>query len=791
MKFKTNTIAVIGSGIMGSRIACLFSSIQKEVLLFDIVHPNNINDTDKKLRNTLVNTGLQTALKSNPKPLYDDADIKNITTCNLEDDLNKLKDVDWIIEVIVENIEAKKNLFNKIQAYRKPNSIITSNTSGIPIHLLIEGQTPDFKKHFCGTHFFNPPRYLPLLEIIPTPDTDPELIDFLMDFGSRFLGKNTVLCKDTPAFIANRIGVFSMMNTFHLMTEFQLGIDEIDFLTGPIIGRPKSASFRTADIVGIDTLIKVANGIYNHCKQDEANAIFKIPNWLQKMEDNAWLGDKTKQGFYKKIQSGKDKEILTLNLTNFEYEPKKKKLFPNLQDIRNIDSLHERLIKTNQLQDSVGLFYKKMNASLFSYISFRISEISDNIYSIDQAIQAGFGWEIGIFELWDLLNVSSFCKWMKENNVAYANWIETMIAKGCSCFYTIENNKKYYYDIHSESYQPIPNQQQVIIYEHYKNKIVWQNQACKLIDIGDEVLGLKWNTKMNTIGGDVLAGISHSIDIAEKNYKGIVIANDGLNFSVGANIALILMLASEQEYDELDIAITTFQNTMMRIKYSGIPIAVAPHGLCFGGGCEISLHADILRFAPETYIGLVEVGIGLIPAGGGTKECTIRANNDLQKDEPETIPLKNWFLKIATGQVSTSAFEAQKMGILRTGIDEVVMNPNHRIDAAKQAILQIQTNGYKKPIPRKDILVLGKTGLGLLQVGAHSMLMGGYASAHDIKVANKLAYIMCGGDLSEPTHVSEQYLLNLEKEAFLSLCGERKTLERIEAMLKTGKALRN
>ncbi|MCX8481130.1 MAG: 3-hydroxyacyl-CoA dehydrogenase family protein, partial [Sediminibacterium sp.] len=558
-----------------------------------------------------------------------------------------------------------------------------------------------------------------------------------------------------------------------------------------VIGRPKSATFRTADVVGIDTLVKVAKGVADNCPDDEAKKMFAIPSWLDKMVANNWLGDKTKQGFYKKTTSENGTEILTLNLANLEYQPKLKKLFPTLQAIKNIDSLTERLKKIHLLEDNAGMFYKKMNATIFSYISFRIPEITNHIFNIDNAIKAGFGWEIGAFELWDLLGVGEMCTWMGVNKINYAHWIDTMLLKGFTQFYLIKDNKKYYYDIETETYQLIPNQQQCIIYEQYKNNIVWQNDSCKLIDIGDEVLGLKWNTKMNTIGGDVIAGINQSIQIAEKDFKGIVIANDGPNFSVGANIALILMMAVEQDYDELDLAIATFQNTMMRIKYSSIPIAVAPHGLCFGGGCELSLHADILRFVPETYIGLVEVGIGLIPAGGGTKEFTIRASDEVHVDEPDTIPLKNWFLKIATGQVSTSAFDAQKLGILRKGIDKVVMNPAYRIFEAKQSILQIQNTGYLKPIPRKDIRVLGRTGLGLLEIGANAMLQSGYATKHEIKVANKLANVMCGGDLSETTVVSEQYLLNLEREAFLSLCGEKKTLERIESMLKTGKTIRN
>ncbi|MGZ5286768.1 MAG: 3-hydroxyacyl-CoA dehydrogenase/enoyl-CoA hydratase family protein, partial [Flavisolibacter sp.] len=676
--------------------------------------------------------------------------------------------------------------------FRKPGTLITTNTSGIPIHLLSEGRSEDFKKHFCGTHFFNPPRYLRLLEIIPTPSTDTEVVDFLMHYGDLYLGKTTVLAKDTPAFIANRIGVYGMMAIFGLIEKLGMTIDEVDALTGPLIGRPKSATFRTADVVGIDTLVKVAKGVYDHCPGDEQKNTFAIPAWLEKLVEQNWLGDKTGQGFFKKIKSsGGEKEIHTLDLKTLQYQPRQKPKFASVDAAKAVDDLRQRLKMLVSSQDKAGEFLRQFHYGLFSYISHRIPEISDEVYRIDDAMMAGFGWEIGAFESWDTLGVKKTTESMKVAGYAVAPWVDEMLAAGNSSFYKIENGKSLVYDPSSKTYKPVPGSDAFIILSNYQDKIVWKNSSCKVFDIGDEVLGLQWSTKMNSIGGDVLAGINKAIELAEKNYKGLVIANEGLNFSAGANVGMIFMLAIEQEYDELDMAIRLFQNSMMRARYSSIPVVVAPHGLALGGACELSLHSDKVCAAAETYTGLVELGVGLIPGGGGTKEFVVRASAEMHEDEPETITLKNRFLNIATAKVATSGHEAYELGIYRRGLDEIVMNQNRRITEGKRSVLEIYESGYVTPVQKKDVKVLGRSALGALYAGIHGMRTAGYATDHDATVAKKLAYVMCGGDLSEPTLVTEQYLLDLEREAFLSLCGEKKTLERIQSVLKGGKPLRN
>ncbi|HEY6954686.1 MAG TPA: 3-hydroxyacyl-CoA dehydrogenase NAD-binding domain-containing protein [Flavisolibacter sp.] len=792
MKRVIKKVAVLGSGVMGSRIACHFAGVGVQVLLMDIV-PNEAKDSDKKpLRNKIVNDSLQAAIKSNPSPVYSKDVVKKITTGNFDDNLKDISTCDWIIEVVVERLDIKRALYEKVDQLRKPGTLITSNTSGIPIHLLSEGRSEDFKKHFCGTHFFNPPRYLRLLEIIPTPDTDPDIIEFLMHYGDLYLGKTTVLAKDTPAFIANRIGVFGIMAIFQLVEKMGLTVDEVDALTGPVIGRPKSATFRTADVVGIDTLVKVAKGVYDSCPTDEQRQIFQIPSWLNKVVENNWLGDKTGQGFFKKIKgAGGDKEILSLDLTKLEYKPRQKTKFASIDAAKPVEDLKQRLKILVAAQDKAGEFYRQFHYGLFSYISHRIPEISDEIYRIDDAMMAGFGWEIGAFESWDVLGVERTTKAMKAAGYSVAPWVEEMIAAGNKSFYKIENGKTLCYDPQSKTYKPVPGSEQFVILSNYSDKVVWKNANATVYDIGSEVLGLQWNTKMNTIGGDVLAGITKAIELAEKNYKGVVISNEGANFSAGANVGLIFMLAIEQEYDELDMAIRLFQNTMMRARYSSVPVVIAPHGLALGGGCELSLHSDKICAAAETYTGLVELGVGLIPGGGGTKEFVVRASDEMHEDEPETITLKNRFLTIATAKVATSALEAFDLGIYRKGHDEVVMNQSRRVTEAKRSVIEMADSGYVTPVQRKDVKVLGRSALGALYAGIHGMWRANYATDHDVTVAKKLAYVMCGGDLSEPTLVSEQYLLDLEREAFLSLCGEKKTLERIQSVLKGGKPVRN
>ncbi|MFZ1528024.1 MAG: 3-hydroxyacyl-CoA dehydrogenase/enoyl-CoA hydratase family protein [Ferruginibacter sp.] len=804
-------VAVLGSGVMGSRIACHFAGIGVQVLLLDIQPKDLPADAKPAERNKIVNDALQAALKSNPSPVYTKDVAKRISTGNFTDNMKDIAGTDWVIEVVVERLDIKKSVFDEVEKYRKPGTLITSNTSGIPISMMAEGRSDDFKKHFCGTHFFNPPRYLRLLEIIPTKYTDPAVVDFLMHYGDLYLGKQTVLAKDTPAFIANRIGVFSMMAIMKIMEDLGLTIDEVEALTGPIIGRPKSATFRTADVVGLDTLIKVAKGVGENCPQDEARAYFNIQGWLNGMEEKKWLGDKTGQGFFKKTRTAEGKsDIHVLNLQSMEYGPRSKPKFATLEAAKPIEDLLTRIKALSAGQDKAGEFYRQFHYALFSYISHRIPEISDEIYRVDDAMMAGFGWEIGAFESWDALGVEKTVQAMKAAGKTVAAWVDEMLAKGNKTFYKVENGQRLVYSPLTGTYtsplspagesgvafSPLsPGEglgvRSYIVMKNFSNQTVFKNSACRTYHLGDDVLGLEWYTKMGSIGGEVLEGIQRSISLAEEKYKGLVIANEGQNFSAGANVGMIFMLAIEQDYDEIDMAIRMFQNTIMRVRYSSIPVVVAPHGLALGGACEMSLHADKVVPAAETYTGLVEVGIGVIPGGAGTKEFVLRASDEMHPGEPETITLQNRFLNIATAKVATSAYEAYDMGIYRRGQDEVSVNLARRIADAKKSVVEIYDAGYTMPVQRNDIKVLGRSALGAMHAGINGMWRGKYATDHDVTVAKKLAYVMCGGDLSEPRLVSEQYLLDLEREAFLSLCAEKKTLERIQSVLKTGKPLRN
>ncbi|MEO6961160.1 MAG: 3-hydroxyacyl-CoA dehydrogenase/enoyl-CoA hydratase family protein [Puia sp.] len=802
MKRIIKKVAVLGSGVMGSRIACHFAGVGVQVLLLDRT-PTELTAAEKaknlsldhpSVRNRIVNDALAGAVKSNPSPVYTTDVIKRISTGNFEDQLKDLGGYDWIIEVVVERLDIKTAIFAEVEKFRKPGTLITSNTSGIPIHLMTAGRSDDFKKHFCGTHFFNPPRYLRLLEIIPTADTDPAVVQFLLHYGDLYLGKTTVLFKDTPAFIANRVGVFSIMAIFGLMDKLGLTIDQVEALTGPVIGRPKSATFRTADVVGIDTLVKVAKGVYENCPDDEARNTFIIPAWLEKMIAENRLGDKTGQGFFSKRKNEQgEKEILTLDLGSFEYKPRTRAAFATLEAAKPVEDPGERLKILIRGKDKAGDFYRDFHYALFSYVSHRIPEISDEVYRVDDAMKAGFGWEIGAFETWDLFGVEETLKLMQAAGYTVAPWVTEMLAKDIKQFYTVENGQKFCYSPRQKKYVSTisGDGSAFIVMKNFENQTVWNNSAARLYHLGDEILGLQWYTKLGTIGGEVLEGLQRSIGIAEEKYKGLVIANEGPNFSAGANIGMIFMLAVEQEFDELDMAVRLFQNTMMRARYSSIPVVVAPNGLSLGGACELSLHADKVIPSAESYIGLVEAGVGLIPGGGGSKEFALRASDELHHDEPETITLKNRFFTIATAKVSTSAFEAFDLGILKRDRDLVSINPDRRIADAKTAAQELYEDGYLAPTLRKDIRVLGRSALGALYAGIHGMWRGNYATDHDVVVARKLAFVMCGGDLSEPTMVTEQYLLDLEREAFLSLCGEKKTLERLQSVLKTGKPVRN
>ena len=784
-------VAVLGSGVMGSRIACHFANIGVEVLLLDIVPKDAA--ADKKSRKKIVNDALAFALKSNPSPIYRKSFANRIATGNFEDDMPKISACDWVIEVVVERLDIKKIVFEQVEKYRKPGTLITSNTSGIPIHLMLEGRSEDFKKHFCGSHFFNPPRYLKLLEIIPTPQTDKSVVDFLMHYGDLYLGKTMVLCKDTPAFIANRVGVYGIMSLFHLVEKMGLTVEEVDKLTGPVLGRPKSATFRTCDVVGLDTLVHVGNGLAANLPNDEAKALFKLPAYVAKMNESKWFGDKTGQGFYKKVKSASGKsEIMALDLKTLEYKPSQKVKFATLEQTKPIDNLKDRMKILISGSDKAGEFYRASFFGLFQYVSNRIPEITDELYKIDDAMKAGFGWELGPFEYWDALGVKDTVSYMEKTGIKPAQWIYDFIASGKTSFYAVENSSRKYYDIPSKAYKTIPGTEEYISLEIIRpTKTVWKNSGATLTDIGDGIVNLEWNTKMNSIGGDVIQGVNTAIEIAEKDFKGLVISNEGANFSAGANVGMIFMFAVEQDWDELNFAIKAFQSTMMRVRYSAIPVVVAPHNMALGGACEMSMHSDKVVAHAETYMGLVEFGVGLIPGGGGTKEFAVRLSDELQDGDVELNNFRDKFLTIGQARVSTSAHEAFDLGYLRKGKDIVVTSYPRLLTEAKAACLEIANEGYSKPVPRKDIRVLGKQALGLAYLGANSMMSGHYISEHDVKISQKMAHVLCGGDLSAPTMVSEQYLLDLEREAFLSLCGEKKTLERIQSILTGGKVLRN
>ena len=800
-KRRINKIAVIGSGIMGSGIACHFANIGVEVLLLDIV-PRELNEKEKAkgltlenkvVRNRIVNDALQSSIKSKPAPLYHKDFASRISTGNLEDDIAKVKDVDWIIEVVVERLDIKKQVFENLEKHRTEGTLITSNTSGIPINLMSEGRSEDFQKHFCGTHFFNPPRYLELFEIIPGPKTSPEVLDFLNGYGEKFLGKTSIVAKDTPAFIGNRVGIFSIMSLFHMVKELDMTVEEVDKLTGPVIGRPKSATFRTVDVVGLDTLVHVANGIYDKCEEDERHDLFKLPEFIGTMMTNKWLGSKTGQGFYKKVKKDDgSSEILSLDLDTMDYRKKKSASFATLELTKSIDNVADRFKVLANGKDKAGEFYRKNFSALFAYASNRIPEISDELYKIDDAMKAGFGWEHGPFEIWDAIGVEKGIELMKAEGYEPAAWVNEMLDKGVKEFYDVRDGNTYYYGIPEKTHVKIPGQDSFIILDNIrKNKEVFKNSGCVVEDLGDGILNLEFRSKMNTIGGDVLNGLNRAIDIAEKDFDGLVVANQGKNFSVGANIGMIFMMAVEQEYDELNAAVKYFQDSVMRLRYSSIPTIVCPQAMTLGGGCEMTLHADKVVAAAESYIGLVEFGVGVIPGGGGSKEMALRAADTFEKNDVELNRLQEYFLAIGMAKVSTSAYEAYDTGILKHGKDIVVVNKKRQIAIAKQQARMMADLGYTQPVKRTDVKVLGKQAMGMFLVGTDSMEASKYISEHDKKIANKLAYVMAGGDLSEPNYVSEQYLLDLEREAFLSLAGERKTLERLQHMIQKGKPLRN
>ncbi len=795
-KRRINSIAILGSGVMGSRIACHFANIGVSVLLLDIA-PDSLTEQEKalgldlsnpKVKNRIVSLALKSTVSASPAALYHPSFLSRIQTGNFQDNLKEIENCDWILEAIVENLEIKQNLYTEVEKYRRKGSLITSNTSGIPLTWLSKGRSDDFRENFCGTHFFNPPRYLPLLEIIPTSKTQPEVVEFLDHYGKVFLGKTTVICKDTPAFIANRIGVFSILDTISIQQKLDLSIEEIDKLTGPVIGHPKSATFRTADVVGIDTLVKVADGL-NQALQSE---ILVVPDFIREMLNKKWLGDKSGQGFYaKKVNDSGQKEFWSLNTKTLDYQAPKKAKFATLEATKSIEKLENRWSVLVSGQDKAGEFYQQMLCGLFWYASSCVPEIADEIYKIDDALVAGFGWEFGPFQTWDQLGLKKGIELIEKSGREVPDWVKQLHLSGNGSFFKIQNGLRHYWDLDSKSYKSISTLSNAIILNDRRDlKPIFQNSGSTLHDLGDEVLCIEFHTKMNTLGSEVIEGLNRAFDIAEKNYRGLVIGNQGGNFSAGANLGLIFMYAMEQEFDEIDFMIRQFQQTVMRVRYSSVPVVVAPHGLSLGGGCEMALHADRIQAAAETYMGLVEVGVGVIPGGGGTKEMALRVSQNIEAGDTELNSLQNAFMNIATAKVSTSGYEAFDMGIMRHG-DRISVNKNRQIADAHKLVLELANAGYSKPIPRKDIKVQGKGGIATFQAGIYAMKAAGRISDHDQKVVEKLSYVINGGDLSYPQLVSEQYLLDLEREAFLSLTGERKTLERIQSLLTGGKVIRN
>ena len=801
MNRSIKKVAILGSGIMGSRIACHFANIGVQVLLLDIA-PKELSAEEvakgltlesPAVRNRIVNAAFQQTLKSKPASLYQAGFASNIQVGNFEDNLSNISDVDWIMEVVVENLAIKKSLYDRVEQFRTPGTLITSNTSGIPIHLMAEGRSADFQAHFCGTHFFNPPRYLRLLEIIPTPKTDPAVIEFLLAYGETQLGKATVLCKDTPAFIANRIGVYSMMQTMKVVEELGLTVEQVDKLTSKVVGRPKSGTFRLSDVVGLDTTVHVANNLNATLTSDESKSIFELPSMMQKLIDNKWLGDKTGQGFYKKTKDDKGKTvILSLDLQTFEYRPAQRVSFETLERSKAVDQLADRFALLLAGQDLAGEFYRKTILDGFRYASNRVPEIADDLVKIDQAICAGFGWEMGVFETWDAIGVEKANAMMADLGISPAPWVSEMLALGHSTFYKTEGGKRLYYDLASKSYQVIPGQEKQISLSILKpTNTVFKNDDAHIIDLGDGIVGLEFHSKMNTMGQGVLEGLAYAIETAEKDFRGLVIGNESNEaFSAGANLGMLYMFGIEKKFDEVNHMIATFQESMMRVRYSSIPVVVAPHTLALGGGCEINLHADKIVAHSELYMGLVEVGVGLIPAGGGTKEMALRMGDARRTGDVELNRLQQAFMNIATAKVSTSAHEALEMNYLRSQ-DRIVLNRSQVISEAKKEAILLAEAGYVQKNRRSDVWVEGKQGLALFKAGIQGMLMGRYISEHDALIANKLAFAICGGDLDAPQMVTEQYLLDLEREAFLSLTGEQKTMDRIGSLLSGGKPLRN
>ncbi|WP_223701413.1 3-hydroxyacyl-CoA dehydrogenase/enoyl-CoA hydratase family protein [Sutcliffiella deserti] len=794
MKQTIKKAAVIGSGVMGSGIAAHLANVGIPTILLDIV-PNKLTSeeeqkgltlSDKAIRNKFAATALQKLLKQKPAPLTTKSNLQLIEAGNIEDDLEKIADCDWVIEVIVENLEIKKQLFEKVDQYRKPGSIVSSNTSGISIEAMAEERSEDFQKNFLGTHFFNPPRYLKLLEVIPTNATNPSVVNFIKQFGEDVLGKGIVLAKDTPNFIANRIGTYGLLVTVKQMLEGGYSVGEVDSVTGPVIGRPKSATFRTLDVVGLDTFIHVANNVFEKVEGAEKE-VFQVPDFMKKMQENGWLGSKSGQGFYLK----QGKEILELNAEAFEYQPRKKLKTQALEMSKQAKGYSNKMKALVYADDRAGNLLWSILAPVLSYSAQLLGEIADDIVAIDQAMKWGFGWDHGPFETWDAIGLEESVMKMKEDGILVPKWVDELLADGHRSFYKKDNGTTSFYD--NGNYKAMEVNEKNINLKALKetNGVIKKNAGASLVDIGDGIALLEFHSPNNSIGLDVIQMINFAIDEVDKNYKGLVIGNQGKNFCVGANLAMILMEAQDDNYFEIDMVVKHFQQAMMKIKYSPKPVVAAPFGMTLGGGTEICLPASQIQASSESYMGLVEVGVGLIPGGGGNKELYIKHLDSMPKglDFDLQQVANKVFEQIATAKVSTAAAEARDLQILNNQ-DRISFNGDHLIYDAKQAALSLFERGYTPPV-RKKIPVVGETGYATLMLGAHNMQYSGFISEHDLKIAKKLAYVIAGGNLPFGTEVDEQYLLDLEREAFLSLVGEAKSQQRMQHMLVKGKPLRN
>jgi 3-hydroxyacyl-CoA dehydrogenase len=794
--------AVLGAGTMGAGIAAHLANAGIPTLLLDIA-PTELTEEERakgaslestQVRDRIVNALFEASKKLKPAPFMLADNARLITTGNFTDDIEELRNCDVVIEAVVENLEIKHKIFAEVENHRKPGAVIASNTSGIPIESIAEPFSDDFKQHFLGVHFFNPPRYMKLVEIVPGTETSGEVACQIAGFLDQRLGKGVVPAKDRPNFIANRVGTFAMMATVNEMLEMGLRPTEVDQITGKAIGHAKSATFRTMDLVGLDVLVHVNKNLYPAVPDDEDRDVFLVPDVITKMLDAKLLGDKTGGGFYKKTRTDGKTEILELDLETFEYKPQEKTKFPALEAAKSLDELPKRLKQLVWGDDPVGQFLWRTMSRTCRYAANRVPEIADTIVEIDNAIKWGFGWEIGVFESWDAIGVAESVERMRSEGQAVPANVEKMLADGATSFYKRENGATSFYDIAAGEYKPVPPRPGVTILKDVKERTgtIKTNPGASLIDLGDGVACLEFHSKMNSIGGDTVQMMNFAIDETERNFKGLVVGNQGGNFSAGANIMLLLLAAQEEEWDDINLMVHALQSAIMRLRYSSKPVVTAPYGLTLGGGCEIAMHGNKVRAAAETYIGLVEVGVGLIPAGGGTKEMTMRAMDAAAK-APDADPiafLKTTFETVGMGKVATSAQEGRAFGFLRD-TDSISINGDRLIQDAKQEVLNFDSAGYVPPVERTDVTVMGEAAESAMKLALHMMKRGGWISDHDELIGKRLAHIMSGGTINHKTQVSERYLLDLEREAFVSLCGERKTQERIAAMLKTGKPLRN